>query len=210
MIIIISSAKTMNLKSIEKEYKPNFEVITNKITEDFLNGNLTNKSYRAIDLYNGMVFKNLNRDIWDEEDYEYASNKLFILSALYGVVKANDGIKPYRLDFTKNGSKLYKQWNEVSDYLASIDSEILNLASNEFSSMLDFSKFKRVVDVEFYENKNSTLSKHSTISKKGRGLLSGWIIKNKINDFEKLKEFNLLGYKFIKDLSDDNKLVFVR
>ena len=210
MIIIISSAKTMNLKSIEKEYKPNFEVITNKITEDFLNGNLTNKSYRAIDLYNGMVFKNLNRDIWDEEDYEYANSKLFILSALYGVVKANDGIKPYRLDFMKNGSKLYKQWNEVSDYLVNIDSEILNLASNEFSSMLDFSKFKRVVDVEFYENKNSTLSKHSTISKKGRGLLSGWIIKNKINDFEKLKEFNLLGYKFIKDLSDDNKLVFVR
>ena len=47
-------------------------------------------------------------------------------------------------------------------------------------------------------------------SKQARGHMSRFIVKNKIDNIEKLKEFNSNGYKYNEELSDSNNLIFTR
>ncbi|SJU49243.1 Protein of uncharacterised function (DUF328) [Clostridioides difficile] len=45
-------------------------------------------------------------------------------------------------------------------------------------------------------------------AKKARGLMVSFIMKNKINNIEDLKKFDLEGYLYNEDLSNNNNLVF--
>ena len=47
-------------------------------------------------------------------------------------------------------------------------------------------------------------------AKKARGLLSRYIIQNKLTDPEEIKSFNEEGYRFNKTLSKGNNWVFTR
>ena len=49
----------------------------------------------------------------------------------------------------------------------------------------------------------------SFYAKKARGLMTAWILKNKVKDNE-LKNFNVDGYYFAKDESTENSPVFLR
>ena len=216
MISIISSAKTMNLKAMEVEMKLGFPSETAEVLQLFPDCVNSGKPHRAVDLYNGMAFKGLMRENWNQEDYDFAHEKLYILSALYGAVPAGAGIESYRLDFSKKGGQLYKIWGEaVTRHLCAIDKEILNLASEEFSKIirphLGAEGCKaNMIDVEFFEDAQGVYKKHSTISKKARGLMAGWIVKNRVDSFEDIKGFNEIGYKYIEEKSQDGKYIFVR
>ena len=47
-------------------------------------------------------------------------------------------------------------------------------------------------------------------AKKARGMLSRFIIRNKITDPQQIKEFDQDGYRFNKKLSNANNWVFTR
>ena len=49
----------------------------------------------------------------------------------------------------------------------------------------------------------------SFYAKKARGLMTAWILKNKVKDNE-LKNFNVDGYYFAKDESTENSPVFLK
>ena len=57
---------------------------------------------RAIFLFEGDVFKNLNAKGMSEEDLNYMNKKLRILSGIYGILKPSDEINPYRLEMGAN------------------------------------------------------------------------------------------------------------
>ena len=71
---------------------------------------------------------------FDKEDFEYANNKLRILSGLYGYLSPSDVIMPYRLEMgTKikvgESKNLYEFWrntltNSLSSYVYSLYSLI--------------------------------------------------------------------------------------
>ena len=95
--------------------------------------------------------------------------------------------------------------NDVnSDYL-------INLASVEYfkSVKKNFLKSK-LINIIFKEKKNLDYKVIGIFSKKARGLMSRYIIKNKIKDPDKLKKFNLNRYRFNKKLSSDTNWVFTR
>ena len=54
----------------------------------------------AISMYYGVSFKELELEAYSEESLKYLKDKLFILSALYGLSKPFDLVKKYRLDMT--------------------------------------------------------------------------------------------------------------
>ena len=62
----------------------------------------------------------------------------------------------------------------------------------------------------FKEKKNGDLKTIGLFSKKARGLMSKFIIQNKIKNPVDLKNFNDDGYKFNAKYSDDNNFLFVR
>ncbi len=168
-------------------------------------------SYHPLDLYNGMAYKALDQDSLDEKSLAYLDDHLVILSAFYGPTRTQDLIKPYRLDFlTKlkpGGDSLKNLWLE--DYNAYFKEEdvVINLASQEFSSLLD-RKSLNIIDFEFYKDLDGQLKKHSTTDKKARGLMVRYMALNKIEDLNDLKKFNLDGFSYDEKLSQANKLVF--
>lgn len=90
--------------------------------------------YPAINLYGGLVFKQLQLD---KIDKKWLNDHVVILDALYGMVKPFDLISKYRLDFkTKLDINLLDFWKKTwNKHLAGY--KIFNLASSEFSSLIE-------------------------------------------------------------------------
>lgn len=180
----------------------------------------------AILAFDGQVFNCINVDDFNDLDFEFANKHLKIMSGLYGVLNPTDAIRPYRLEMkaklkNEEGNDLYKFWKiKITNYLEQqlLEQEnkaIINLSSNEYSKAIDFkalAKKYKVINIEFKDYKEN-IDSYKVIglySKKARGYLTRYIIKNKIDNINDLKSFSYDGYVFNDSLSDDNNFIFTR
>jgi cytoplasmic iron level regulating protein YaaA (DUF328/UPF0246 family) len=91
------------------------------------------------------------------------------------------------------------------------DELIINLASQEYSNVIDFKIVgSRVITPYFKELKKDKFSTVSIFSKNARGKMARFIIENEIKSEQDLKLYNLDGYLFKEELSTDDNWVFVR
>ena len=214
MKIILSPAKTIS-KTCER-FSSGFD-FSDKTKEILKNAPevLVSKDYcKAFYMYDGMCYKNIKREEFDEFDLEYIKEHLIIISALYGALKPFDLINPYRLDFlikTKMGN-LNNFWkDDIAKNILKDTDFIVNLASDEFSKTVKkYISEKQILDFEFFEKVDGKLKKHSTISKKARGMMLNFMTKNKIENIEDIKKFDNYGYVFIEEMSSKNKYVFIK
>lgn len=181
-----------------------------------------NNSKQAILAYYGIVFQALNAEGFDLTDIEFAQKSLRILSGLYGVLRAMDLIKPYRLEMgmklsNSRGTNLYNFWKDtITDYFNNEIKEhpekiLVNLASAEYSSAIDFNKFDGRVITPIFKEYNKGLYKVVTVNaKKARGMMARYIIKNKIINVEGLKDFDEEGYCYEQSKSTRNEWVFLK
>ena len=154
--------------------------------------------------------------VFTYDEWDYVDEHLCILSGLYGVLRARDGIIPYRLEMQAkidlNGVKsLYDYW-ECLLYEAIDDDLIINLASKEYSDSIRkyIGSNVKFVDVIFGSFVNGKLVTKPTEAKACRGAMVRFMASNNVKDIAGIKEFNLFGYKFNNELSSDLKLVFVK
>lgn len=182
-------------------------------------------SKQAIFTYNGEVYRGLDAATLNNEEILYLQNHLRILSGLYGALKPLDLIQPYRLDVkdrltTEKGDNLYSFWkkrvtDETAKALKKSDNPnvLLNLASAEYTRMLDIKQLKvRIIDFDFLQyNPDSDTFKPITIYlKRARGLMVRFVAQNRITDPEDLKAFSADGYWYSERFSTENKMVFVQ
>ena len=173
------------------------------------------KHLPAISMYYGVSFKELELEAYSEKSLKYLKNKLFILSALYGFSQPFDLLKKYRLDMTMSitDKGLYNFWKkEVNDYILSSltkNQVLLNLASGEFSKLIDTKKIN-MINIDFKEEKDGTYKSVSTYSKKARGKFLNYLIINQIDSLEEIEKIDLDGYSLNKDLSNSKNLIFTR
>lgn len=211
---IIQTLQAQSDDQLKKLYKISDQQVSQ--VKDYIRHLNTGPAYQALDLYNGLAFRQIDVDLADSEIASYLDQHFRILSALYGPVKATDPIRPYRLDFNTplkvNGQNLRHLWgSDFNDFFGKGET-VLNLASQEFSGMLDQDRY-HWVDFEFYEydpNKANGLKKHSTISKKGRGKMVAFLASNQIKNLTDIQKFDADGYRFDLDHSNDNKFVFIK
>ena len=168
------------------------------------------KSGNALVSYTGVAYKAIKIETFDKSDFEYLESHLVILSALYGILTPYINVKEYRLDMTNSifeNKSLYEVWkSSVNEYFEKEDI-ILNLASKEYSKLINSDK---LIDFEFWEDSNGKLKQVSTNSKKMRGFTLNYIVKNKISDVKKLRNITLDGYVFDEDMSDEKKFIYVK
>jgi len=178
----------------------------------------------ALLTFRGEVYNGLEVDSFSQENLNYAQKHLIILSGLYGVLRPLDVILPYRLEMGTKISpagykNLYEFWsdkilNVLNNKLAESDTNILiNLASQEYFKSIETKKLNaEIITPVFKENKNGVYKVVSIYAKKARGLMTRFIIKNKINNPEKLMLFDEEGYYYNEKLSDKKKgnIVFTR
>lgn len=205
---IIERIKTFSVEKIEKKFKLKNEK-AQKLLEFYKNYE-NEKSGNALASYTGVAYKAIKIETFDKSDFEYLESHLVILSALYGVLTPYTNVKEYRLDMTNSifeSKSLYEIWKtSINEYFEKED-VILNLASKEYSKLINPDK---LIDFEFWEDSNGKLKQVSTNSKKMRGFTLNYIVKNKISDVKKLRNIILDGYVFSEEMSDDRKFVYVK
>ncbi len=173
--------------------------------------------------YNGIAYKGLNAADFSKEDFDFAQQHLNILSALYGMLRPFDEIKPYRLEMHRKivpaGCKsLYDYWeNSLNDYLSrkldKDDKIVIDVSSSEYGKILNPKKLTRgtrIISMNFLQHQGNNFKQIVVHTKKARGMLSRFIIKNKIYRLEDVKAFDSEGYFFYPKLSSSNEWFFVR
>lgn len=177
----------------------------------------------AVLAFDGDAYEGMDPYTFTASDFDFAQDHLRILSGLYGVLRPLDEVKPYRLEMgiklpNPKGKNLYEFWSKelnayFDDLLSKDDGVLINLASEEYSKAINLketAKKYRVITPVFKDNRGNGLKVISFLAKKGRGMMTRYIIENKISDPEKLKEFEMGGYAFSEDLSTDDQWIFVR
>tara|TARA_B100000242_G_C42931394_1_gene431961 strand:- start:163 stop:906 length:744 start_codon:yes stop_codon:yes gene_type:complete len=159
---------------------------------------------RAIFLFEGDVFKNLNAKGMSEKDLNYMSEKLRILSGIYGILRPSDEINPYRLEMGTNfsvnaASNLYEFWGDkvANSIKSDFPSEnIFNLASEEYFSVVKkYLDPKKVIEFKFLSMSGGKERVIGVIAKRARGEMAKFLIQNRIDDLEDIKKFEGLGFK---------------
>lgn len=181
-------------------------------------GDDTKIAFPAASLYNGDAYMRLCARDWDKQSWEFAKDHLYILSAIYGVLRATDAIQPYRLMVGSRwrgrtaAQGLYPFWHEHLqgfDEVVTQKKVMINLASQEYAQMLEAWKIPRV-NIDFKVQKAGKLSTVSSFSKQARGAMARWIVENRPQQWEEIQKVEVLGYRFDSRFSDKENWIYVK
>lgn len=179
-------------------------------------------SKAAIYAFKGDVYTGLAAETLSAEDIQFAQSHLRMLSGLYGLLKPLDLMQPYRLEMgtklkNENGKDLYHFWgNVITDQLRQAldqqgDNILINLASDEYFKAVNTERLQAtIIKPIFMDRKNGTYKVISFYAKKARGLMSRYLLQQRLTDIEQLKTFDLGGYWFDENLSTTTELIFKR
>ncbi|MEE4096260.1 peroxide stress protein YaaA [Pseudomonas viridiflava] len=177
---------------------------------------------QALLAFKGDVYTGLQAETLSEDQLDYAQKHLRMLSGLYGLLRPLDLMQPYRLEMgtrlaNARGKDLYAFWGtRISEWLNEAladqgDDLLLNLASTEYFSAVKRSALNaRIIDIEFKDLKNGQYKIISVYAKKARGMMSRFVIEERIDSPEALRAFDVQGYRYNAELSSPSKLVFLR
>ena len=139
---IVSTLKTYSVSKLSKLMN-----ISDKISslnyERYIKWSLPfsrDNAHPALLLFQGDVYKGIEAESFEEEDFLFAQKSLRILSGLYGILKPFDLIQPYRLEMgtqLKIGkyNDLYDFWGDNITNAINKDNNsdyLINLASVEY------------------------------------------------------------------------------
>ena len=215
---LIQKMKSLSLEDLGKIMKLSPQLSDLNYQRYQLMGDKNNEFSKAAYAFNGEVYSGLNFRSFSYKNREFAQDKLRILSGLYGILKPDTIIEPYRLEMgtrlnIEESTNLYDFWgNDILNFLESEESEsIVNLASTEYSKAAKLKQFGgSVITPHFKEFKNGDFKVIMMYAKKARGTMANWIIKNEINQANELKNFTEDRYLFNEELSSDHDWVFTR
>lgn len=222
--IIMEELSSYDVYSLEKLMKiSNKLAVVNKERNDSWTPD-TNNAKQAILTFKGEVYRGMDAQSFTDSELFYANDHLRMLSGLYGSIRPFDGIKEYRLEMgtkipIKGSKNLYDFWdktieNSIIEEIRNHKSKVIvNLASREyFKSIEGVEKLEdiKVIVPVFKELRGDTYKMVTFKAKNARGLMARYIIQNQIEDIEQIKAFNLDGYEFNEEMSNDTEFVFTR
>ncbi len=207
----------MNLPALQKLWECNDEIAElnfKRLQTMNLERNLT----PAVFAYDGLQYQHIAPNVLDEGALAYLQNNLRVLSGFYGMLRAFDGVVPYRLEMQArlacDGYKnLYAFWNSLLyDELTKDDREVLNLASKEYSKAVEpfVNSEVRFVACVFGTYVNGKLKVKATEAKMARGEMVRLCAENNVQSVDEVKAYNVRGYVFNDELSSEKEFVFVK
>ncbi|HEX5342140.1 MAG TPA: peroxide stress protein YaaA [Duganella sp.] len=182
----------------------------------------TSDARQAVMTFNGDVYDGLDARTLKPAQLDYAQSRIRILSGLYGMLRPLDLIHPHRLEMgtrltTPRGKNLYDFWGDtIAEALNKTAAEqgaetLVNLASEEyFKSVKPKALGLPVITPLFEDWKNGKYKIISFYAKRARGLMARYAAVKGITDPQKLKKFDVDGYAFVPDASDEKTWIFRR
>ena len=225
---IIEKLAEYNEEELAKIYECS-EEIAKKEHENIVNIKEKKAKYKkAIELYNGMMYKNIDYLNLKEEEKRYINENVEITTSMYGIIKSDFYIAKHRLDFMQNininvftdksikesvSLKKYfnSEYNKYADEILNVKKlQIISLLSSEFEEVFSKKYRDQFIKIGFAEEKYDKkegkikIKTHSTISKKARGLFVKYLSENKIKRVSDLlnNDINIYGFMLSKEYSD--------
>lgn len=218
--VILEQLQSMSLPQLQKLWGCNDALAEQnfaRIREMDLERNLT----PAVLAYVGLQYTHMGPRVLETEAWEYVCANLRILSGLYGLLRAGDGVAPYRLEMQAKlavaGCKnLYQFWGEsLYQELVREDGVILNLASKEYSRVIEpfVEGDVRLVSCIFGcvdKKAKEGYKVKATEAKMARGSMVRWCAEHNAQGPEEVQAFDTYGYSFQPQLSTPDEYVFLK
>lgn len=190
--------------------------ITAEGMKQLVNMDLDSNLTPALVAYHGIQYQYMAADLFTQEGLDFAEKNLKILSGFYGILRPFDGVTLYRLEMNSKmigfrDYSLYHFWKDkIANELFVQDNICINLASKEYSrSIRPYANGKRrMIDIDFLEQKNGKWKTIGTHAKMARGEMTRFICENQIKNPAELQDFHDFDFKFDKDYSTENKYIF--
>ena len=211
---ILEELATYSVQELESFYKISDEKAQEEYERIQALKNGTAKSYPALYLFDGLMYRNIKRENLTKKEQSYLEKHLMITSALYGVIPVFAPIAPHRLDFMMKlkvgGKSLTKHWQVAYEESVKEEDYIFSLLSSEFENVFPKEIREKMVTFKFMEDKDGKLKVHSTISKKARGAFLTALMENQVTSVEEIKKLSFAGFHCREDLSTGKELAFVK
>ncbi|MEH6625805.1 MAG: peroxide stress protein YaaA [Motiliproteus sp.] len=177
---------------------------------------------QAVLAFKGDVYTGLDAQSLSAQDLDFAQQHLRILSGLYGILRPLDMMQAYRLEMgtkllNSGGKDLYSFWgNRLTEALNQEFSTaqkplLINLASNEYFKAIKTKSLQaEIITPVFKDYKGGKYKIISFYAKKARGLMTRYIIEQRLDNAEKIKDFDAEGYYFVAAESTAQQWVFHR
>lgn len=176
--------------------------------------NATATNYPALQLFDGLMYRNIKRENLSKAEQAYLEEHLLITSAFYGVIPAFEPIAPHRLDFLMklkvDGKSLKTHWQTAYSEALEGDNLIFSLLSSEFETVFPKEIREKMVTFKFMEERDGKLKIHSTISKKARGAFLTALMEHQVTSVEEVKNLSFSGFNYQRHLSTQNEYIFVK
>jgi len=179
-------------------------------------------SKQALLAFKGDVYRHIQVDEYSEEDFQFAQQHVRMLSGLYGLLRPLDLMQPYRLEMkiklaNKKEKNLYEFWGTKLTEMLKVDladqgdEVLINLASMEYSKVIqDDALGARIITPVFMEQKKGGPKIVAIFAKLARGMMTNFIVRNRLKNPDDLKQFDQDGYQFNSELSEGDRWVFLR
>ena len=173
----------------------------------------------AILAYNGQAYKCLKAHTLTDDEAEFGNKHLWILSFLYGMLRPDNLIHPYRLEGkvvpeASCGRSIFDFWKPLLtdvliDSVKADDGVLLHLSTEEYQHIFDWKRILNEVTVvqPLFKVFDGTRLKNITVyAKSCRGAMARYVLQNKITDPKRLIGFEYEGFTFPSQSSLSNNL----
>lgn len=211
------------LASMNKDQLKDLFQANDKITElnyyRYQNMKLTENLTPAVLAYVGIQYQSMAPNIFTTDQWEYVKQHLYIISGFYGLLKADDGVVPYRLEMqaklkTKNAKDLYEYWGDsiYRELIGDKKEVIVNLASKEYSKAVQpfADQDTPILTCVFGTLQEGKVKVKATEAKMARGFMVSFMARENAGNPEDLKKFSEGGYCFSEERSDMWNYVFLK
>ena len=172
----------------------------------------------ALLAYDGIQYQYMAPAVFEESMLAYVQEHLRILSGFYGVLRAMDGVVPYRLEMGARAAvgearDLYDFWGpRIHDAVVEGDPVVVNLASLEYSRCVadHLVPGETYVTCIFGELKAGKVVQKATYAKMARGEMVRYAAETCATTPEQLKAFDRMGYAYDEARSDELTYVFAK
>ena len=206
----------LSFKELKTLYRAN-DAITEENYKRLQGMDLERGVTPAVLSYVGLQYQSMAPDIFTADEWAYVKEHLRIISGFYGILRACDGVVPYRLEMQArlkaDGHKdLYDFWgNRIYGKLTEDgDRTIVNLASKEYSKAVEpwIQEEDRYITCVFGQETDGKVRTKATAAKMARGEMVRFLASHRAAEPEEIKQFDRMGYQFREEYSTESQYVF--
>lgn len=214
---LLNILRTMSVDELQAVMKCNRKIAELNY-QRFQTMDLRRSLLPALFCYDGLQYKTMAPHVFNEAEIDYVKNNLIILSGFYGLLRAFDGVRFYRLEMqteltqTQWKSLIHFWQDKIAKELVKDNEVLINLASKEYSQVVEpyLTPNHRMITCVFGILDHGKVKIKGTLAKMARGAMVRYMAEQQVQDVEQLKEFTFQGFKYTELYSTQNELVFIQ